>query len=99
MNGNAPSSMAEFKRIATGYTCELVHSYCGPVPVGHKMYGLKRPIVKVQSNAFQYEGGSWLHFPSAKETTFEDMGPGSFMLETSSDNGENVIKQIYRKIA
>jgi hypothetical protein len=98
MNGNAPCSIAEFKRIVKDYTCELVYSYCGPLTEGHKLYGVKRKVIKQQTNALQYEGGSWLEFPPAKETKFIDNGEGSFIMETTPDNGKHLVRQIYRRL-
>jgi hypothetical protein len=95
---NAPSSMAEFKRIVTGYTCELVHSYSGPLTENHKLFGVNRKVIKQQTNALQYEGGSWMDFPKVKDTKFIDNGEGSFILETTPDNGKHLVRQIYRKI-
>lgn len=36
--------------------------------------GAKRKIIKRQSNAIQFEGGSWLQFPAASDVAVNDNG-------------------------
>lgn len=65
-------SLAQLKREAKNYTWEQkFNSWCGgTLNESHKLFGLKRKIIKQQTNAIQFEGESWLEWPRANELTF-----------------------------
>jgi len=74
MYGNAPKSLAEFKRIIDRYTCELVFNSLmgGEIPETHVLKHAKRKVIKKQTNAVQFEGGSWYEYPLSKDIVFID---------------------------
>ena len=65
-------SLAQLKREAKNYTWKQVFNSWtgGELKYGHKLFGLDRKIIKQQSNALQFDGGSWLEWPKASELTF-----------------------------
>ena len=68
-------SFADIKRaLIEGATLTMVSHDNMP---GGALIGLARKIIKRQSNAIQFEGGSWLYLdkPAAD---FEALGPNSF---------------------
>ena len=65
------NSLTAFKRYlkTRGATCLTSYEYHG-LPCGHKNLGVIRKPKIVQSNAVQFEGGSWLYFDTAKDWSF-----------------------------
>jgi hypothetical protein len=50
-----------------------------------KLIGVKRKIIKRQSNGIQFEGGSWWHFPPASDVAPQDNG---FAVVLSIEKGQ-----------
>ena len=67
-------SFAELKRNAKNFTWEQTYNswFKGSVP--SKLAGLKRKVIKTQTNAVQFEGGSWLYWPPAKSLKIQHIG-------------------------
>ena len=74
-------TLADLKRQASNYTLEMYfNSWAtkdGFLPVGHKLYGLRREVGKLQTNRMAFKsptdsGLSWLEFPKASELTITD---------------------------
>lgn len=99
----AQYSFAQFKREAKNYTFEQVYNswFGGELPETSPLKGLKRKIIKQQTNAFQFEGGSWLEFPPAKciRFTFAKSELAGFIIDLEN-TGEfkNVMKYRLEKI-
>lgn len=66
-------NFAELKRNAKNYTWEQYHNdwFGGPLPDGHKLKGLRRKIIKQQTNSIQFDGGSWLEWDKANCYKFD----------------------------
>ena len=61
------------KQLVEGATLKLVrHDWL--TPSSKIQIGLERKIIKRQSNAIQFEGGSWLYFPKASDVAINDNG-------------------------
>lgn len=72
------TSLAELKRmLKPGITLTLVNT---SMPT-HKYLGTARKIIKTQTNAVQFEGGSWLYHGKAGDYTFTENG---FILDISN---------------
>ena len=73
------------KRLEVGAKLKLIrHDWVKP---GGKLeVGAVREIVRRQSNAIQFEGGSWLYFPPASDVV---VGPGDqFSIVLSIEKAE-----------
>ena len=73
------------KRLEVGAKLKLIrHDWVKP---GGKLeVGAVREIVRRQSNAIQFEGGSWLYFPPASDVV---VGPGDqFKIALNKDADE-----------
>lgn len=68
-------NLSELKKLEEGQQLTLVNSYDKP----HKNIGIKRKIIKKQTNAIKFEGGSWLYFPKASK--FRGTERGFIILE------------------
>ena len=69
-------SFAELKRFFAEPGAAIVqirHDWLRP-DAPSQLIGVERRIQKVQSNAVQFEGGSWFYYPKAKEIRFTDEG-------------------------
>jgi hypothetical protein len=94
---STPKSLAEFKRIVKSYKCELLHSLMGPVPHTSHLFGLKRSVVKQQSNSLQFEGGSWFYFPKASLMSFEPCDNGFLLKVEFEDSPGKYLLHRYTK--
>jgi hypothetical protein len=61
------------KQLVEGASLKLVrHDWL--TPSSKIQIGLTRKIIKRQSNAIQFEGGSWFYFPKASDIVASDNG-------------------------
>lgn len=68
------------RRLVEGATLTMVrHDW---LPNG-KLIGLPRKIIKRQTDAIQFDGGSWLQFPPAKEVRI--LGDNEFAVQLSPE--------------
>lgn len=62
------------RRLQVGAKIEMVrHDYQPGGAVPEKLRGV-REVARVQSNAVQFSGGSWLYWPKAAEVRADDKG-------------------------
>lgn len=72
--------LSDIKKLKVGDTLTMTYSLYQP----NKLVGVPRKIIKMQSNAMKFEGGSWLYFPKASEIVSE--GEKSFSVLTEVEN-------------
>lgn len=73
-------TLADLKRNAINYTWEMYYNsgFGGYLKPGDKFYGLRRKVLKVQSNSLSLQSPldinkpSWLEWPKATELTITD---------------------------
>jgi hypothetical protein len=69
------------KRLKVGDKLVLVKSHYMP----HKYLNIPRAIIKAQTNAIKFEGGSWLYFPPAADFVSTEKGFGIMDRVTPAD--------------
>ena len=97
-------TIADLKREAVNYTWEMVWNswFGGPLVPGHKFYGLRREVGKVQSNQLAFNspnGLSWLNWPKASETLIEpvpEMAGAYYLKITPKDEKDCKLTYILR---
>lgn len=87
---NRMKTLAELKRtLVVGAKVKMIkHDW---FPSGG-LIGVERAIIRRQGNAAQFEGGSWLHFPSAKEISFK--GDNKFSVILDQKSGESMTYEV-----
>jgi len=71
-------TLADFKRLPTGTEIETLQG----IP---KYQNVVRKIEHKQTNGIKFEGGSWLYYPNAKETTILD--EKTILIESQDQDG------------
>lgn len=84
-------TLADFKRLPVGTKIETLEG----IP---KYQNKVRTIEHKQSNAIRFEGGSWLQYPSAKETTIESEDTIRIDLQTAEGKVWNTLRYRVHKV-
>jgi hypothetical protein len=74
MKGTIMKTFSDIKKqLVEGATLKLVrHDWL--TPSSKIQVGLQRKIIKRQSNAIQFEGGSWFYFPKSSDIAINENG-------------------------
>jgi len=89
------STLAELKRKLTlGAVVVMTRNDWFP---NGKLIGISRKVIKVQTNAIQFEGGSWLRF--TKATDFVDINSTGFSVKLNPEKETELMSYAFSSIS